>query len=966
MSALSRLALLCSLAAAGRVAPLPAQGSAARAGREPMPLDSAVTIGRLPNGLRYYVRENRYPEHRAELRLVVNAGSVLEDPDQLGLAHLVEHMAFNGTRHFPKQALVEYIERIGMRFGADLNAETSFDHTEYQLTVPTDSAGLLEQGIQILEDWAHEVTFDTTEIRKERGVVIEEWRLGRGAEGRLFDRTFPVQFRGSRYAERLPIGTLASLQHSSPAALTRFYRDWYRPDLMAVVAVGDFHKADVERLIRDRLGAIPRAVRPRPRPVMRVPPRTSEAVAIATDPEATRTIVNLQVMRPARHDTTVAGYRQDLVASLYGRMLNARLDELAERPDPPFLRAWAGTSEPLRPVETFTVQAAVRDSLVLRGFGAVLTEIERVERHGFLPSEFERAKAELVQSYENAYAERDHQESAGLAEACAAHFLDREPMPGIAAERALVTRLLPGISLGQADSASRSWGKLRDRVITLTAPAVARPILPTRAQLLATEAQARSAPVEPYREALADAPLVADSLPEPAIVRETYDSSHGVSRWTLANGVRLILKPTDFKADEVVLSAYSPGGVSRLPDSLRTASAFAGPALRTGGVGAFSAIDLQKKLAGRLVSVGPYIGPYEEGVSGSTTRRDLPTLLQLVYLLFTAPRVDSAAFDVMHANARLQLVRRAASPMAAFQDTLAVTLAQHHPWSDPMTPARSDSVTIGQVYAAYRDRFADAGDFTFVLVGSFDLDSLRPLVRRYLGNLPALHRDNTPRDPGIAPPPGVVERVVRQGIAPQSQTAVIFPGSFTWDPEERWAIQGIAYVLDVRLRESLREDLSGTYGVSVTPELNRVPKPTYRIRIAFGSDPGRVDELTKSLLGTVAELRAHGPTPEEVANWKETVTRQQQVALRDNGEWAALLQAADAGGEDLGTRLDLARWLTPLTPERLRQTAERYLDLGHYVRATLLPADSARAGGADSARAGRSDSASPRAASRTP
>jgi zinc protease len=934
MSAFARLALLSSLTVAG-IAPLAAQ--------EPMPLDSAVTIGRLPNGLRYYIRENHYPEHRAELRLVVNAGSVLEDPDQLGLAHLVEHMAFNGTRHFPKQALVEYIERIGMRFGADLNAETSFDHTEYQLTVPTDSAGMLEQGVQILEDWAHEVTFDTTEIRKERGVVIEEWRLGRGADGRLFDRTFPVRFRGSRYAERLPIGTLASLQHASPAALTRFYHDWYRPDLMAVVAVGDFHKADVERLIRDRLGVIPRAVHPRPRPVMRVPPRTTEAVAIATDPEATRTVVNLQVMRPARHDTTVAGYREDLLASLYSRMLNARLDELAERPDPPFLGAWAGTSEPLRPVETFTLQAAVRDSLVLRGFGAVLTEIERVERHGFLASEFERTKAELVQSFENAYAERDHQESAGLAEACAAHFLDGEPMPGIAAERAMVTRLLPGISLGQVDSASRGWGKLRDRVITLTAPAAARAVLPTRAQLLATEARARTAPVEPYREALADAPLVSDSLPEAAIVREAYDSSHGVTRWTLANGVRLILKPTDFKADEIVLSAYSPGGVSRLPDSLRTASAFAGAALRTGGLGAFSAIDLQKKLAGRLVSVGPYIGPYQQGISGSTTRRDLSTLFQLVYLLFTAPRVDSAAFDVMHANARLQLARRAASPMAAFQDTLAVTLAQHHPWSDPMTPARSDSVRIGQVYAAYRDRFADAGDFTFVLVGSFDLDSLRPLVRRYLGNLPALHRDDSPRDPGIAPPPGVVEREVRQGIAPQSQTAVVFSGSLPWEPEERWAIQGVAYVLDVRLRESLREELGGTYGARVTPELNRVPKPEYRIRISFGSDPKRANELTRSLLTTVGDLRTRGPTPEEVANWKETVTRRQEVALRDNGEWASLLEAADASGEDLGTRLDLPRWLTPLTPERLRQAAERYLDPGHYVRATLLPADSASA-----------------------
>ena len=910
--------------------------------QEPMPLDSAVTIGRLPNGLRYYIRENHQPAHRAELRLIVNAGSVLEDPDQRGLAHMVEHMAFNGTAHFPKQALVQYIERIGMTFGADLNAETTFDHTAYRLTVPTDSAGMLEQGVQVLEDWAHAVTFDTTEIRKERGVVIEEWRLGRGADGRLNDRTFPVSVRGSRYADRLPIGTLESLQHFSTAALTRFYRDWYRPDLMAVVAVGDFDRGRVEQLIRDRLGEIPAARHPRPRPAIRWPSRDKPAVAVATDPEATGTVVGLEVFRPARHDTTVAGYREDLVASLYGRMLNGRLGELAERPNPPFLGAGVGMNSPVRPAEVFTMRAAVRDSLVLRGFSTVLTEVERVERHGFLPSEFERAKAELVQNAENLYAEREHQESSDLAEACVANFLNGDPMPGIAAERALVLRLLPGIALSEVDSAAHRWGTLRDRVITLTAPAAAKPALPTRAQLLATAAVARTAPVEAYTETLADVPLVADSLPEAAIVREVVDSTYGVTRWTLANGVRVILKPTDFKADEIVLSAYSPGGISRLPDSLRTAAALAGVAVRTGGLGAFNAIDLQKKLAGRLVSAGPYIGPYEEGISGSASHRDLPTLLQLVYLLFTGSRADSAAFDVMQGNVREQLRRRGASPAAAFQDTLAVTLAQHHPWSEPITPARIDSVTLAEVYAAYRQRFADAGDFTFVLVGSFNLDSLRPLVRRYLGSLPAVPRTDKPRDPGIHPPDQVVEREVHQGIAPQSQTAIVFSGSLPWQPVERWAIQGLAQVLEVRLRESLREDLGGTYGVGVAAALDRVPRPEYSVRISFSSDPARAHELTDTLLAQVEALRAHGPTAEEVANWREAVARRQETALRDNGEWASLLASADAAGEDLSTRLDLARWLTPLTPERLREAAERYLDLQRYVRVTLLPADTSR------------------------
>jgi zinc protease len=430
---------------------------------------------------------------------------------------------------------------------------------------------------------------------------------------------------------------------------------------------------------------------------------------------------------------------------------------------------------------------------------------------------------------------------------------------------------------------------------------------------------------------------VADSLPEAAIVSETRDTTYGVTRWTLANGVRLILKPTDFKADEVVLSGYSPGGVSRLPDSLRIASVFAAGALRGGGLGQFSAIALQKKLAGKLVTVAPYIGPYEEGISGGATPRDLPTLFQLVYLLFTAPRVDSSAFGVMHANFRTQLVQRVASPAAAFQDTLGVTLAQHHPWSEPLTPAQSDSIDIGEVYSAYRDRFADASDFTFVLVGNFDLDSLRPLVGRYLGNLPVLRRSDGPRDPGIATPAGVVEREVRQGIAPQSQSAIVFSGALEWTPLERWALEGVAQILEVRLRNALREELSGTYGVSVSAEPARLPRPGYRLRIAYGSAPERAAELAAALLSAVRVLRDQGPTAGEVANWKETVLRHQELALRENDVWASLLASTDAGGEDLAAQLDLHRWLDPLTPERVRQAAAKYLDPTRYVRVTLLP-----------------------------
>jgi zinc protease len=902
-----------------------------------LPVDAAVVAGRLPNGMRYFIRPNSRPAKRAELRLAVNAGSILEDDDQLGLAHFAEHMAFNGTRRFAKQELVDFLERIGMQFGADLNASTSFDETVYQLVVPTDSADLLVRGIEILEDWAHGVTFDPAEIEKERGVVIEEWRLGQGAGHRMLQRQLPVLFRGSRYADRLPIGTRESLQSFSPAALRRFYQDWYRPDLMAVVAVGDFDPGAVERLIREHLGRVPARSAPRPRADETVPARDSAAVAIASDREATSTSVRVYFLRPGKEDGTVASYRRSLVARLYAQMLNGRLQELSQRPNPPFIGAGGGEDRLVRNTEAFTLGAALADSAVRTGLEAVLVEAERVERHGFTAAELERARQDLLRLYEQAYTERDKTESVAFAEEYVRHFLTGEPIPGIAHEFELVKRLVPGITLEETNRAARDWFATRDRVLLVNAPAKPGVPLPSGADLLGLFEQVQGRDIAPYVETVSQAPLVAADLPAGRIVAEGRDSALGLTRWTLANGVRVIVKPTDFKADEVLLTAFSPGGTSLLPDSLFRNATFASRVVDLGGLGDFTAIELQKKLAGKVAQLGPYIGGYEEGLQGQASPRDLELLLQLVYLHFTAPRADPGAFDAFRANFRAAIANRSASPAVAFQDTLAVTLAQHHPRSRPLTAAVVDSLDLDRAIRVYRDRFADAGDFTFVVVGSFSLDSLRPLVERYLANLPALNRRERWRDVGIRPPTGRVEREVRRGIEPKSQTQLVISGGLAYSRTERFLLDALAAILDIKLREALREDLGGTYGVTVRATPSRVPREQYSLSIGFGSAPERVPELLRAVDAQIDSLREQGAAAKELEKVRETLVRSEETGLRQNEYWLARLAAAERNGDEAAGYLDSRDLLPLLTPERLRDAARHYLDRTNVVRVTLYP-----------------------------
>ncbi len=904
----------------------------------PLPMDPDVTVGELENGLRYYIRQNSQPENRAELRLVVNVGSVLEEDTQLGLAHLVEHMAFNGTENFEKQELVDYLESIGMAFGPSINAYTSFDETVYMLQVPTEDPGPVATGFQILEDWAHQVSFEPEEIDKERGVVIEEWRLGRGAGARIQDQQFPIMFTDSRYAERLPIGKVEVLQNFPHEELTRFYNTWYRADLMAVVAVGDFDPAEIEQLIQTHFNRMPVPETPLERPYFDVPDHTETYYAIASDPEATGSQVGVLALQDPREVTTVGDYRQALVDVLVSSMMNNRLQELTQQADPPFVAAFSGQGEFVRAKSAFQILALVQEDGHARGLEALFVEAERAARHGFTDGELERQKLDLVRGLELTFNDRENQESLQFASEYINHFLQGNAIPGIEFEYMAAQALMQTIDLDLVNEAARANLDQANRVVL--ANAIDKPGLTTPSQTDFEQvfAGVTSMEIEPYVDTTLDEPLVPEP-PEPgSILSESVIDELNMTVWTLSNGVTVWLKPTDFKEDEIAMQATSPGGWSNSSLEDHQSAVIAAGLVQQGGVGAFSTIDLQKALAGKAVQVSPSIGQNTEGMSGSASPEDLETMLQLVWLYFTSPRQDETAFQAFMAQGRAVLENLGSNPMAAFADTFSVTMAQGHPRSRPLSVAVLDEIDLKTGVDFYRERFADASDFTFVFVGAIDLDIMRPLAEQYLGSLPRIERVDSHVDLDIDPPDAHIQKTVRAGVEPQSQTIMAFSGPFDYTAQNRVGMRVMAQALELRLRERMREDLGGTYGVGVTGGYEQIPEERYTVTVAFGSDPLRAEELRSVVFEELRNLQVEGPSQEDVDKVAEGERRTRETNVRLNPYWAVQLIGARASGQDPRFLLDTTT-IDAVTIESIQEDARRYLNEDRVVIVTLLPAE---------------------------
>ena len=903
-----------------------------------MPVDPEITVGRLGNGLRYYVRANPKPEKRAELRLVVKAGSILEDDDQRGLAHFVEHMAFNGTRNFPRQDVIAFMQSLGMKFGAHVNAYTAFDETVYQLQVPTDRPGVMDRALLVLEDWARNVTFDPIEIEKERGVIMEEWRLRRGAGARLTDQVFPLMLQGSRYADRLPIGTTDVIQNFKPERLKQFYTDWYRPDLMAVVAVGDFDRGAVENLVKAHFTPITNPASPRPRPIYDVPDRTGTAFAITSDREMTAASVEIDTLLPAREQGTVGVYREKIVDRLFSNMLSARLSDLSQQPDPPFVMAVVGRSVFLaRTREQATLTALVRENGIERGLDALVTEAERVTRFGFTPTEFERQKQAALRIYERLLTEKGSRDSGSRADEYIRNFMEQETLPTNEWEYGLHKRFLPEITLDEVNKRAREWFPDRNRLVVVTAPEKSGLTLPSQAALTAVLKNAPGKDLKPYADASATRPLL-DRLPAPgAIAKTTARETAGITEWELANGVKVVLKPTTFREDEILFRATSPGGTSLASDADYVAASSAVQLVTAGGIGQFNAVDFRRLMTSNSAFVRPVIGELEEGLNGGTSQRDLETLFQLIYLTFTQPRADRTAVDVLAGQMKALLENQSASPDFAFFSTLSSLENQNHLRRRPVTAATVDQWNLDKSLAFYKDRFADASDFTFVFVGSFEPAAMRPLVERYLGGLPSTRRRETWKDVGVRPPAGIVEKVVEKGIEPKSQTAIAFGGSVQYDPAQRVVLRALTQVLQGQLVETIREQLGGTYSVSVSQTYTKFPVAEYSLSIEFGSDPARTDELVKRVFQEIERLKAEGPGLSQMEDVKLSLVREFETSSRQNGFLLSQIVSKYQLGEDVATIWALPEAYRKLDAATIQQAARTYLRPGNYVRVTLVP-----------------------------
>lgn len=935
------LTFICATVVRQQAASVPAQAATQTAAlNQTMPVDPQITMGKFDNGLRYYIRPNKKPEKRAELRLVVKAGSILEDDDQQGLAHFVEHMAFNGTKNFPKHQLVEFIESLGMRFGADLNAYTSFDETVYMLQVPTDKPEAMERAFQVLEDWAQNVTFDAAEIEKERGVVLEEWRARRGAGARTAEKLFPIMFKGSRYANRIPIGTPEIIQNGKPERIKQFYKDWYRPDLMAVVAVGDFDKAIIEKLVKAHFAALRPAEKPRARQTYDVPDRADTGFAISTDKETTTTSIEVSMLLPARTEGTIGVYRQKTVDRLFAGMLNARFREIAQKPDAPFVIGFSGRGTFLaRTKEVVSLSALAKEDKIESGLRALLTEAERVARFGFTETELARQKVNILRSYERLALEKDNELSAAKAAEYIRNFLQGETLPSAEDEYALHQRFVPEIALAEINKLAREWfpGTSQNRLVVLTAPEKAGLTIPDETKLAAIIKEPPPADLKPYTDTVSTAALL-ESLPAPGKIANirTLEKA-GLTIWELSNGVKVVLKPTTFRNDEILFRATSPGGTSLASDSDYISASTATQVITAGGLAKFNAIDLGKMLTGKVASASPFISELEEGLNGGSSRKDLETMFQLIYLRFTQPRADADAFSVQATQARTFVANQSVVPEFAFFDALTTARYQNHLRRRTITVATIDQWNLEKSMSFYKDRFADASDFTFYFVGSFDEATIKPLVERYLGALPSLGRKESWKDVGVTTATGIVEKRVEKGIEPKSRAAIVFSGPFVFDQSRRVAMRAMSEILQTRLLDLIREQLGGTYSITAGYSFQKYPKPEFAITIQFGCSPDRTEDLIKQVFEEIERLKKDGPTEKQLNDEKEALLREFETNSKQNGYVLNQISLRFNYGED-----PEGVWLVPdfyrkLDAATVQEAAKLYLNTQSYVKVTLFP-----------------------------
>jgi len=940
MNAIIRSLLAVTIAAAPGAAASAqtAQPASPLSLQDRIPFDQAVRTGKLPNGLTYFIRQNGRPANRMSLRLVVKAGSLYEADDQQGLAHLIEHMAFNGSAHFKPGELVSYFEAVGARLGPHVNAYTSFDETVYMLDLPTDNKEVVTKGLQALSDFGGGLTLSDEEINKERGVVIEEWRGRLGASTRVRDKQVPVLYYKSRYAERNPIGKPEILRNAPTQRLRDFYDTWYRPERMAIIVVGDVKVDEIEAGIRDAFGQIrDRAAAATP-PNASVPLHTEDLVSVVTDPEVTASSVQILHKRPADSDQLVSDYRRSIVSSLFARMLNDRFTELARRPDAKFLSAGGGGGSLSPTVDTFGLNARVQDGGIADGLTALQIESRRVRQYGFTASELDRAKLWMRSFYERAFNERDKNESASYAQEYLSYFLNDEPSPGIEYEWKLVQQVLPTITLSEVTTLATQRLGGEGEVVLAVMPQKDSVKVPQEADIRAALSAADGVAVTPWNDATTTRALV-EKQPEPARIESRRELADiGVTIVKFSNGVEAWLKPTDFKNDQVLFTAYALGGTSLASKDDYLQASFATNYVGLSGLGGIKAIDLDKMLAGKLASASPFIASTTHGVSGSAAPAELETALQLLYLDFTAPGDDPDSFALMRRQLDAAVANRGRSPGQAFGEKVEAINTSNHYTSEPLTAESIATLDRVKMLNFYKQRFANAADFTFFMVGAFKVDAALPLLAKYVGGLPSTGtRTSEFKDIGIRFPGGIQKAEVKKGREPRAQTLVSFFADPSFDPVEQERVIAATTVLETVLRDALREDLGQTYTVSVGLAQSPPQHGDGYVAVQFGAAPENIGAMTDRVLKEVKKLQEEGPAADLVAKAREGAKRDYETALRQNNYWMRRLQTVHLLGGNPGDIATRAARIDAVTPAVVQETFKKYFPLDRYTVVTLLP-----------------------------
>ena len=908
----------------------------------PLPLDPQIRSGKLANGLTYYIQQNRRPEKRVELRLVVKAGSVLEDEDQLGLAHFTEHMAFNGSTHFKRHELISWLQSVGVKFGADLNAYTSFDETVYMLPIPVDRKENLDKGLLVLEDWAQGVTFNDADIESERGIVLEELRLGKGATDRMNKVLLPKIFNGSLYARRLPIGKAEILKSFKPDAIRRFYKDWYRPDLMAVIVVGDIDPKEAERLVASHFSKLVNPANPRPRTYPTIPERKESEAIVVTDREAPSNLVTIRYPFTERSESkTIGEYRDHMVELLSAAMLSQRIAELSQQSNPPFLQGFSSMAKAVHDYQAFVSSAVVGKAGALPAIRAVVAEGERARQLGFSAAELERAKKNMMRFIENLYNERDKTESSAYVGEFTRHFLDGESMPGIENEYSYYKELLPGITLEEVNAQVRSAIPVgQKKLVIFMGNDKSGTVVPQATQMLATVEEAEKATMSAHEEKTLAANLMAQPPKAGRIVKETSDKLLGTTELLLSNGVKVVLKPTDFKNDQVLMTSTRFGGQSLVEEGDIVNARYATAILSSMGVGGYTPLELQKILAGRSVSSALAIGGVAEGYGGGSSSGDVETMLQLVYLQMTQPRRDQALFDVFIDKQQEQARNAQARPEAVLTDTVRTTMFGNHPRvSLTPRPEELDGIRLDRVMALQKERLSSAYGMTFFFVGSFDLAKIKPLIATYIGGLPAAKIATDYKDRHVRAVRGVVKKEVRRGREQKSQISIAFAGEANFSVVEQMRLRALVEIMQIKATEALREQRGLVYTANISGGLALHPYANYSINIGLPTAPENVDKAIEATFAEIRKLQEKGPEEADLAKVKENWTSNYRKALRENGWWLVNLKLALVDKIDPRLLLRQNEMIASLTVADVQAAAKRYFDFNNYVQVVMHPAE---------------------------